>query len=249
MGKKIYPTHHRKYKGGSIKQKNENSFIAYVNTGHQLPKRLEYQRSNFKTYEKALRFIRKECKKHHLQIKNMIYDRGDYYECVLTHDKVMQFDKEDVDKVQDYILHAEKSAKVNTAAWYALTGGGGGGKRRTNFANIIMNHDITNTSITVDHIIPGDGLNNRRSNLRLATKTDQSVNKRISRLNTSGITGVSFAKRKNLWKASWREGKKRRGKVFTCNMYGYEKAKQMAIDYRTKMITESEQYKILRQGR
>jgi hypothetical protein len=45
-----------------------------------------------------------------------------------------------------------------------------------------------------DHIQVGDTLNNRRSNLRIATKSQNCMNRRIYRNNTSGFTGIYHSK-------------------------------------------------------
>jgi hypothetical protein len=55
----------------------------------------------------------------------------------------------------------------------------------------------------VDHI-DGDGLNNQRSNLRLATHTENLRNQRIRRDNTSGFKGVSWSKASGKWVAQIR---------------------------------------------
>lgn len=52
----------------------------------------------------------------------------------------------------------------------------------------------------VDHI-DGDGLNNRRSNLREATGAQNSRNSRLRRNNVSGFKGVSWIKRPGKWSA------------------------------------------------
>lgn len=52
----------------------------------------------------------------------------------------------------------------------------------------------------VDHI-NRNGLDNRRSNLRIATPTQQRLNTRMFRHNTSGIRGVSFHKATGKWQA------------------------------------------------
>lgn len=48
-----------------------------------------------------------------------------------------------------------------------------------------------------DHIIPGATLDNRRSNLRIATNTQNLRNSTKHKNNKSGFLGVSFAKRRN----------------------------------------------------
>lgn len=54
--------------------------------------------------------------------------------------------------------------------------------------------------MTVDHW-DGDGLNNRRSNLRVATKAQNNRNQRLTDRNTSGYKGVSWHKGDKRWRA------------------------------------------------
>lgn len=54
--------------------------------------------------------------------------------------------------------------------------------------------------LVVDHI-DGDGLNNLRSNLRIATPAQNNHNQRKRVDNTSGVKGVHWHKRANKWKA------------------------------------------------
>lgn len=59
----------------------------------------------------------------------------------------------------------------------------------------------------VDHI-DGDGLNNRRSNLRLATHSQNGKNQKTPSNNTSGIKGVKWDKERKKWYASIKIEKK-----------------------------------------
>lgn len=52
----------------------------------------------------------------------------------------------------------------------------------------------------VDHI-DGDGMNNRRNNLRLATRQENSMNQRRSKNNKSGFKGVSWVEARQKWHA------------------------------------------------
>lgn len=54
--------------------------------------------------------------------------------------------------------------------------------------------------LQVDHI-DGDGLNNRRSNLRLATASQNMCNQRLTARNTSGFKGVSWHGRSAKWQS------------------------------------------------
>jgi hypothetical protein len=56
------------------------------------------------------------------------------------------------------------------------------------------------SGMQVDHI-NGNGLDNRRKNLRLATRTQNMWNRRRYRNNTSGFKGVVWHKRDERWQA------------------------------------------------
>lgn len=61
-------------------------------------------------------------------------------------------------------------------------------------------HNIISGGVLVDHI-DGDPLNNRRANLRLATASENGMNRGKQSNNTSGYKGVVFDKQKGKWAA------------------------------------------------
>ena len=87
----------------------------------------------------------------------------------------------------------------------------------------LTNHD---DKLCVDHI-DRDKLNNHISNLRYATKSENSSNRTIGSNNTSGTTGVDFHKNNNKWRA-------RIIKNRTQINLGYFESKEEAIEARNK---------------
>lgn len=99
------------------------------------------------------------------------------------------------------------SAKVEEHTVYARRGISIKGKHHT----IKLHRMILSVpdGIEVDHK-DGNGLNNRRSNLRTATRSQNMCNKSIQRNCKSGVKGVCWEKNRNRWKAEIRfEGKKK----------------------------------------
>lgn len=64
-------------------------------------------------------------------------------------------------------------------------------------------HGIIHAALQIDHREHGDvsGLDNRRSNLRVASVSQNIANQRLRRDNTSGYRGVSFNGKRGDWEA------------------------------------------------
>ena len=87
----------------------------------------------------------------------------------------------------------------------------------------------------VDHR-NGNGLDNRKKNLRDGSDGVNENNCSLQDNNTSGTNGVSFNKRDKTWIASYHEDGVLRNKYFSIKKYGSdEKAKQAAIEHRKDM--------------
>lgn len=73
--------------------------------------------------------------------------------------------------------------------------------------------DYTGSDV-VDHI-NHDALNNKRSNLRIVTKAQNSQNRLLNRNNTTGARGVNWVPRKQRWSAQVRSN----GKAVYCKFF------------------------------
>ena len=71
-----------------------------------------------------------------------------------------------------------------------------------NYKTILMHRLIMNTphGMETDHI-NGNGLDNRRSNLRICTRSQNKMNTCLSSKNTSGYKGVCWNKNSKKWRA------------------------------------------------
>ena len=72
--------------------------------------------------------------------------------------------------------------------------------KRVAMHNVLMPAPI---GYCVDHM-DGNGLNNRRSNLRIATHSENMKNRKLQINNTSGVKGVTWHKSRQKWQASIR---------------------------------------------
>jgi len=142
------------------------------------------------------------------------------------------------------ICNYEDLYLVETHTWccssngYAVTNTSGSTNAQF-FHNLVMKH--IPTEITVDHI-NRNGLDNRKSNLRLVDRRIQSINQGIKSNNTSGVTGVSYYKKSDRWVAQWEDadGNKCK-KSFGSNKYA--NARTRAIKHHQKMIRELPHYR------
>lgn len=120
-------------------------------------------------------------------------------EIKLTKGYVALVDDEDYERIAAHKWNASTSGNRIYAARFGRKGEVGAGRR------IYMHRQVMGLThgdaITVDHIFRLKTLDNRRSNLRLATNTEQRVNTGIMRHNTSGMRGVLWREASQKWLA------------------------------------------------
>lgn len=132
--------------------------------------------------------------------KNEIEERDDYIEIILkgkdgTEKGRAIIDKEDYEKVKDFSWYARPNN--NTIYAYAKIKGTNGSNALLH--RIIMEED--DPKVFIDHI-NGDGLNNRKINLRRATNQQNSFNCQARmKKNPDKIIGVRFDTSRNKWLA------------------------------------------------
>jgi len=124
-----------------------------------------------------------------------IQAEGDVAYIELTKGFVAVIDAKDVPLVDGFNWFANMVTNtVYAARWQSL----GGNKGR----NIYMHREILSASgdLCVDHI-NCNGLDNRRVNLRFATKAQNAWNQRVSRNSKTGLKGISWHTRCCVWHA------------------------------------------------
>lgn len=124
----------------------------------------------------------------------------------LTRGYVTIVDAEDYEEVSRYKWCAAK--RPPTVTPYAVRTLRNAG-HKTNVALHRVLLDITDPRIQVDHI-NGNGLDNRRINLRLATASENQWNRRRRAVNASGFKGVTLERRWGRWRARIRVHKRER---------------------------------------
>lgn len=108
---------------------------------------------------------------------------------------LFEIDDEDYDKVSAYKWHTKKS-RPNSGIYIRRRAG----QRSISLTSCILGVD---PSIIIDHI-DGNTLNNKKSNLRITTNTNNVRNQRKHLNSTSGYKGVTWDKSHNKWMAQIR---------------------------------------------
>jgi hypothetical protein len=214
-----YPTEIRKYTGSvsPVKGKKGETFCVKIMNAN-----VRYQK-NFKTMAEAVEALKQKNIEHGLPIKNVIKEYPEYMTCELTKGQMFMFSKGDIETVQRYCWCYGRG--------YAITFIG---DKLHQFHNILLGFQPTQQE-TIDHI-DCNRLNNKRENLRVASRRTQMINKTVQKNNNSGIRGVFYDRQRNRWVALWQDRiDQTKTKYFSVRKHGEAQAKQMAINHRNLM--------------
>lgn len=121
-----------------------------------------------------------------MNIKRQAKIVGNYAEILLTKGKTVLIDIEDIEKVCQWNWSTQVHKAKNKENFYA--------RRNDKGKHIMLHRFLMNApeGLEVDHK-NGNGLDNRKSNLRLATKAQNNTN--ISRLKNNKFRGVYSTKK------------------------------------------------------
>lgn len=131
-----------------------------------------------------------------MKTRKLIFPHGTDIALVpLSQGKYATIDRADADFIGQWNWCAQYTP--DSGSFYAIRGSIVNGVRKT----LGMHRALLNPAgdLTVDHVNPTMTLDNRRSNLRLATQAEQMRNRRKNKRNKSGFKGVWWAKDKNKW--------------------------------------------------
>lgn len=98
--------------------------------------------------------------------------------------EIFYFDLEDFEKIKDYNWYIDKRGYVKTT------------NPDLRMHRIVL--EITDRNIMVDHIFHKK-YDNRKSQLRIVTNSQNQMNRNVPIQNVTGFRGVSWHKRKNAW--------------------------------------------------
>jgi len=214
----IYPTLAKKY-SGYIKEFKGVTGVTYrlrIRNGLTI-----YEKS-FKTYEEAFAMMKKINIEEGLLIKNIIHDNGDHMTCSVTGKNNLIFDPEKIELVQGHCWYSGPDDYPATLL----------NNRIQFFHNLVLEFTPTKDR-TIDHINRNIH-DNRIVNLRIANWRTQRINQGIGEKNSSGVKGVSFCARNNMWRVHWSDvDGKSKGKSFAVKKYGGgNEAFNLAVAYR-----------------
>ena len=100
------------------------------------------------------------------------------------------FDIEDYELISQYTWYTDKKGYLCATIFE---------HRNIKMHRLVMGV-LDNLYVQVDHINHKHN-DNRKSELRIASSRENSCNQQVNKVNTSGVTGVSYSKHRNKWRA------------------------------------------------
>jgi hypothetical protein len=149
----------------------------------------------------------------------------------LSQGKVALVDDEDFELVSKY----KWNLTINGKAKY--------GQTKINGKNVRIHRLVMNAKAgqIVDHV-NGNGLDNRKSNLRFCTKSQNSANRTSIQDNQSGILGVHWDKKRLKWVMQIRGIEKKMQKYFHCPFAAAKEYDSLAKKYFGKFAKTNEDF-------
>lgn len=130
----------------------------------------------------------------------VLSDCGKYYNVTFRNsDRVGYIDKEDYELVRkhNWGVATDPVNDVSYAYTNIVVDEDNYIRKTIQAHTFIMERLVDNINI-IDHI-NGNGLDNRKSNLRARTQSENNMNKRVQRNNTTGFAGISWHKKQRMW--------------------------------------------------
>jgi hypothetical protein len=215
----IYPINERNYEG--CISKPNNTYCVRIRSRNIF--------KSFKTYKESFDYLQKINIENNYIIKNKIHKYDTYSEVELTKNKKMIIDNDDINKIQNILCFVDERDNTSYARYRLKNDGNHVAKFVHNY---IKDYTPTN-NITIDHI-NGDGLDNRKINLRMATQSLQTRNQ-VRKLGKTGIKNIELNKW-NTYNVGFTYNKKRYRTIFKT----LEEAEEWLINKKKEIIPENE---------
>lgn len=220
----------------------ENNNKPYYDVRYKENNKNKHAKFSIEKYGKYAKVLAEYANDNSVRLKNWYEEKEEYF-IIHTYsqleDKYYEIlvDKSDFNIVKDYYWAAEKSKQE----YYAIT--------KINKNTKVYMHRLIMQPKTSDNYIDhikGNGLNNRRNNLRIVDlKTNNKNRVNVQKNNNTGINGITkrVDKRNGYesYRVSWtdKESNKTKFKLFSCNKYGDDEALRLAIEFRKQMEFEN----------